>query len=596
MATNLKELKTITQHKGENEWSNGIEEKQDEKEEDTEDKEAEEGEENELDQNTTNKMGVEVEQAYCHPDAFIPPTKEDEIQAEHSFRKRLAERAARISKRDKMYKEFVERKSAECCEPRIDPNLDEHERPRLEWALEWIEELVNSIETTVLSNVDLSALVDYNPKAPPTSLVPKLPTIVGDCKMVDINNELLLLFVEDAVNELYRGMKDHKPLRYQNAEIDAELEKIWPAHQPHSRDTRHPMKDEYHKAEAEYFHAANLAWGTHHQGVWIPRGRSLRLNSEGDLVGPLITRDTKGGLKGSSEVKAKRAEASRIFLGKIVDTEIALAAFYRAANPKDFCLAQKHRARMYKGLDLQTYSPLQCHTAMARVINKSVVNHKDRGDSRRSMAMWTCFGSFGGADICLASLGETGEKVSFLPDDGIMMRACVIEHAVTPIVGQRGSWVFFSHTKDMTAKEAQKSHEKQAKKKVKEMVNREAELELIRNYQKSLQLPDNSKKGRETLLNQYKVDYVSKNPRKLCKAFILKRKGIRALKNKKKGTPAIEVEELQSRPASLFYVLNTSEKKRWDQGHIPFQRMSRVKKSKSSDSRVRKVSKMSLAT
>ena len=240
-----------------------------------------------------------------------------------------------------------------------------------------------------------------------------------------------------------------------------------------------------------------MPYGFKHLGVWGAQGH------ERPHSGPwchILTLDTRDG--GPADPKhAERAAAVEVYMQKVVPIEIGLSALYKALNPEAWESAKKHRDLLVEaGTGLQRYGEWQCQLTEAKVTNKNTSNHKDDGDARGVMALWTCQGEFTGADVCLTLLNE---RIRLLPGDAIFLHASVIDHCVTPIVGERRSAVWFSKSdastivqhRDFMSDEERADFDKiylttVAAKDATYQQNKLEEERLIREYRQRVNTPD----------------------------------------------------------------------------------------------------------
>ena len=274
------------------------------------------------------------------------------------------------------------------------------------------------------------------------------------------------------------------------------------------------------------------------------------------------------------------AIAAEIYQQKLVPAEVGLAALYKAFDPQGYEKAKKHRDLMVdSGTGLKRYSKWQCHLTSARVTNRSVSNHKDGGDSRGTMATWTCFGKFTGADICLPTLDH---RLSFLPGDAMILNAAICEHCVTPFNGKRTSIVWFSKSdKDSIVKHfTQMEGEELAafrKQHAIDMGNREDVREDLRATEEA-RVQHYIDAGFEIASdekfpswNEWRLTGVPSRPNKLAKATVEKNKEIRAFKKVLPQADLGEVGFMRNLPDSLFYPFTRAEKIRLERERPPFE-------------------------
>ena len=257
-----------------------------------------------------------------------------------------------------------------------------------------------------------------------------------------------------------------------------------------------------------------------------------------------------------------------------------LAALYKAFELQAYERAKKHRDLMVdSGTGLKRYSKWQCHLTSARVTNRSVSNHKDGGDSRGTMATWTCFGRFTGADICLPTLDH---RLRFLPGDAMILNAAICEHCVTPFIGERTSIVWFSksdedsivkHYTQMEGEELAAFWEQHAI----DMENRESVREDLRAAEEARVQHyidagfELASEGQFPTWDEWRLTGVPSRPNKLAKATIEKNHEIRTFKKVLSKEDLGELGLMKNLPDSLFYPFTKAEKTRLERGRPPFE-------------------------
>lgn len=200
--------------------------------------------------------------------------------------------------------------------------------------------------------------------------------------------------------------------------------------------------------------------------------------------------------------------------------------------------------------------------------------HKDGGDAADSITWWTCHGSgSSGVDICFPQLGH---RVKLLDGDIIGVRACLLDHCVTELRGERGVILFGAKDdhqsirqhihympdgpeRDKVISDKQKRDDDvQAK----HMKKRKTEIERIRALRSDIveiESGDLVPGIPPTSPEEWMLLEIPNDMRNLRGSTTKKNAYIRSLRNN--SASKTELDKARELPASTFYQLTTNEQK-----------------------------------
>jgi hypothetical protein len=94
------------------------------------------------------------------------------------------------------------------------------------------------------------------------------------------------------------------------------------------------------------------------------------------------------------------------------------------------------------------FGPKACFSSTALVHNLRVLPHRDLGDDGKGFVAMTPFGHFTGGDLILGCEGNM-QRLRYEPNDLILFRSAVVQHAIGRFEGTRTALVFFTHQADL---------------------------------------------------------------------------------------------------------------------------------------------------
>ncbi|KAH6673793.1 hypothetical protein B0J14DRAFT_638777 [Halenospora varia] len=265
----------------------------------------------------------------CHPGTFQKPTKEEEQLGYREFDRKLAARKQRIAHREEIFQLWKDDMTANGFPPQRETDLSKYEQPRLEGIDQYIRRLAEALPKYQIDTLDLAARERTNSRVHEKNpLVPAKPTHSGSFTLLDKHGRIFLTFLENGINEAYRGIGEHVSLELSSLDFDKKLEKTFPAHASVADDPRHPKNGAFHKPRSEYYKENGLGYGNHHFGVWPQQGHSI--NSWEEQLGPycqMKTQDSRGGTQ--SRLAEKREKAVLEWTREVVPVEVACTEMER---------------------------------------------------------------------------------------------------------------------------------------------------------------------------------------------------------------------------------------------------------------------------
>lgn len=155
-----------------------------------------------------------------------------------------------------------------------------------------------------------------------------------------------------------------------------------------------------------------------------------------------LTQQTKGnGQKQTEAVRRSYQESAPIeqTIG------ILFNSFFPEQYEKDLALYQKIVAAT--GESSLHFTNRKCKLMRADLRSVIVGRHKDGGLNKEDMCIMVPVGTFEGGELWLPDLDI---RIKYRPGSFVIMPACLLQHVVSPTIGQRNSLVYYSKDNENT--------------------------------------------------------------------------------------------------------------------------------------------------
>lgn len=131
-----------------------------------------------------------------------------------------------------------------------------------------------------------------------------------------------------------------------------------------------------------------------------------------------------------------------------------MCAFCEAIDPESYLTMKKHfdfitSQKSKFNFAAHKLAEFECHLCQSRIVNKTVIPHKNVMNEGGPVVE-TCWGASVGGEFCLP---EVGVKLPFQRGDFIWMDAAIVMHAVQHVTGHRGAWVQYNKSDATTFKQ-----------------------------------------------------------------------------------------------------------------------------------------------